>query len=181
MYSTYQRINNISAFVSSCLMGLLVAISVVSYIQLSVIGEPTGRLEVKPMGVQRAVSRPYSRKEQDIAFYRFDVQADLSQLFTWNTKQLFVYIIADYTNEKGISNEVVLWDRIVRRKRDARLNLESARGRYALRDPSLTFRNASPANFTLKYNVMPWIGGLTYGTAGQGSKPVPFARVKSSV
>ncbi|KAG9125460.1 hypothetical protein FRC07_007502 [Ceratobasidium sp. 392] len=181
MYSTYQRVNNISAFVSSCLMGLLVAISVVSYVQIWSIGEPSGRLDVKPMGVQRAISRPYSRKEQDIAFYRFDVQADLTPLFTWNTKQLFVYIIADYTNEKGISNEVVLWDRIVRRKRDSKLNIESARGRYSLKDPSLTFRNASPANFTLKYNVMPWIGALTYGAAAQSTKPVPFARVKTSV
>jgi hypothetical protein len=51
MYSSYQRINNISAFVSSCLMGLLVAISVTSYAQLWSIGEPVGSLSVKPMGV----------------------------------------------------------------------------------------------------------------------------------
>lgn len=39
-----------------------------------------------------------------------------------------------------INNEVVMWDRIVRRKRDAKLNIESARAKYPLRDPSLTFR-----------------------------------------
>ncbi|KAG8678890.1 hypothetical protein FRC08_017399, partial [Ceratobasidium sp. 394] len=104
-------------------MGLVVAISIVSYIQLWSIGEPGGRLGVKSLGVQRAVSRPYN----------------LTPLFTWNTKQLFVYIIADCTNEKRITNEVVLWDRIVRRKRDTKLNIESARGRYSLKDPSLTF------------------------------------------
>lgn len=29
--------------------------------------------------------------------------ADLSSLFNWNTKQLFVYLEAEYTNAKGVS------------------------------------------------------------------------------
>ncbi|KAF8597499.1 signal peptidase 22 kDa subunit [Ceratobasidium sp. AG-I] len=181
MYSTYQRVNNISAFVSSCLMCMLVAISVASYAQLWSIGEPSGRLEVKTTNIVRGVSRAYSKKEQDVAFFRFDAQADLSSLFTWNTKQLFVYMVAEYTNEKGMNNEVVMWDRIVRRKRDAKLNIESARAKYPLRDPSLTFRGASPANFTLKYNVMPWIGGLTYGIAAKVGEPVQFAQAQASL
>jgi signal peptidase complex subunit 3 len=28
---------------------------------------------------------------------------DLSSLFNWNTKQLFVYLEAEYTNAKGVS------------------------------------------------------------------------------
>lgn len=39
-------------------MTMLVAISIVSYIQLWTIGEPTGRLEVKPMNVQVFVFSP---------------------------------------------------------------------------------------------------------------------------
>ena len=31
---------------------------------------------------------------------------DLSSLFTWNTKQLFVYMVAEYTNEKGVSTRL---------------------------------------------------------------------------
>ncbi|CAE6540436.1 unnamed protein product [Rhizoctonia solani] len=181
MFSSYQRINNISAFASSCLMTLLVVISIVSYAQLWTIGEPDGRIEVKPMNVVKAISRPYSRKEQEVAWFRFDVQADLNSLFTWNTKQLFVYVVAEYTNQKGFSNEVVIWDRIVRRKRDSKLMIEAARAKYPIRDPSLSFKNSSDVHFTLRYNVMPWIGALTYGTGAQLTEPVPFAKVQSRV
>ncbi|CAE6413290.1 unnamed protein product [Rhizoctonia solani] len=181
MFSSYQRINNISAFASSCLMTLLVFISIVSYAQLWTIGEPDGRLQVKPMNVVKAISRPYSRKEQEVAWFRFDVKADLDSLFNWNTKQLFVYVVAEYTNQKGFSNEVVIWDRIVRRKRDSKLNIEAARAKYPIRDPSLSFRNSSDVNFTLRYNIMPWIGALTYGTGAKVNEPVPFAKVQSRV
>ncbi|CAE6360506.1 unnamed protein product [Rhizoctonia solani] len=157
MFSSYQRINNISAFASSCLMTLLVVISMVSYVQLWTIGEPDGRLEVKPMNVVKAISRPYSRKEQEVAWFRFDVQA------------------------VQFSNEVVVWDRIVRRKRDSKLMIEAARAKYPIRDPSLSFRNSSDVHFTLRYNVMPWIGVLTYGTGAKLTEPVPFAKAQSRV
>ncbi|CAE6397680.1 unnamed protein product [Rhizoctonia solani] len=133
------------------------------------------------MNVVKAISRPYSKKEQEIAWFRFDVQADLNPLFTWNTKQLFVYIVAEYTNQKGFANEVVVWDRIVRRKRDSKLNIETARAKYPIRDPSLSFRNSTDVHFTMRYNVMPWIGGLTYGTGAKINEPVSFAKVQSRV
>ena len=162
-------------------MTLLVLISIAGYAQLWSIGEPEGRIEVKPMNVVKAISRPYSRKEQEIAWFRFDVQADLSPLFTWNTKQLFVYVVAEYTNQKGFVNEVVMWDRIVRRKRDGKLNIEAARAKYPIRDPSLSFKNATAVDFTLRYNVMPWIGALTTGTSARINEPVAFAKAQSRV
>jgi signal peptidase complex subunit 3 len=64
-------------------------------------------------------------------------------LFHWNTKQLFIYITAEYNNPDGVSiyfpivgalgfqhlwdlqtrNEAVMWDRIVRRKEDALIDV----------------------------------------------------------
>lgn len=32
--------------------------------------------------------------------------ADLSPLFNWNTKQLFLYLDAEYTNAKGVRGRV---------------------------------------------------------------------------
>jgi signal peptidase complex subunit 3 len=86
-------------------------------------------------------------------------------------------------------NEVVMWDRIVRRKEDAMIDVV-APPKYPLRDmrysfkcipsfpcssniPNVVFRKSSPVQFTLKYNVMPYVGMLTYGEAAR-TEPEPF-------
>jgi signal peptidase complex subunit 3 len=38
---------------------------------------------------------------------RITLNKDLSSLFNWNTKQLFVYLEAEYTNAKGVSSRHV--------------------------------------------------------------------------
>jgi signal peptidase complex subunit 3 len=68
----------------------------------------------------------YSKKEEQYAVIRFSLDADLSSLFTWNTKQVFVYVTAVWpsTNashgsgdlEAGVGqavNEAVIWDTII--------------------------------------------------------------------
>lgn len=89
---------------------------------------------------------------------------DFTPLFNWNTKQLFVYLEAEYTNGQGVSNllpgsidvmpleipssnwsflevnnTVVLWDRIVQRKEDAMIDVVQ-KDKYKLRDLSGSFR-----------------------------------------
>lgn len=75
----------------------------------------------------RVRGRPhyYSTKKEEYANIRFSLDADLSSLFTWNTKQVFVYVTAvwpaDSTSsstgdlEAGITavNEAVIWDTII--------------------------------------------------------------------
>ncbi|CAL1705932.1 unnamed protein product [Somion occarium] len=97
----------------------------------------------------------------------------LTPLFNWNTKQLFLYVSAEYTNPQGIRNDVVIWDKIVRRKEDANITITS-RNKYTFRELSSTFRNIPPAHYSLKYNVMPYVGILTYGEAARTKEPVSF-------
>jgi hypothetical protein len=47
------------------------------------------------------------------------LDADLRSVFSWNTKQLFVYLQAEYSTPQNHLNEVVLWDQIVQRKEEA--------------------------------------------------------------
>ena len=65
---------------------------------------------------------------------------DLTPLFNWNTKQLFVYVQAEYTSADGTENEVVIWDRIIRRKEDAVIKVANGRPKYPLRDMARTFK-----------------------------------------
>ena len=60
---------------------------------------------------------------------------DLTSLFDWNTKQLFLYVDASYTSADGTANTVVVWDRIVRRKEDAKVKTRVT-AKYPIKDMS---------------------------------------------
>jgi signal peptidase complex subunit 3 len=71
----------------------------------------------KPLSVR---GRPhyYSTKKEEYAHIRFSLSADLSSLFTWNTKQVFVYVSASWPDAKAenktqLVNEAVIWDTII--------------------------------------------------------------------
>jgi len=170
MHTVYARFNNLSALLSSCVMALLGAIALSSFLFTS---DAAGDIVVSSVQVVPGNARRYAHKQQEFAFVNFNVTADLTPLFNWNTKQLFVYVSAEYTDNRGVANEVVIWDRIVRRKEDAHI-ATAGRNKYVFREMSRTFRNVPPAHYTLKYNVMPYVGVLTYGEAGRTLEPIPF-------
>ena len=72
----------------------------------------------------RVRGRPhyYSSKKEEYAIIKFSLEADLSSLFTWNTKQIFVYVTAEWpsTSPSGATlpgnattNQAVIWDTII--------------------------------------------------------------------
>jgi len=89
-----------------------------------------------------------------------------------------LYLEAEYTNKQGVKNEVVIWDRIVRRKEDAFVKFVG-KNKYMFRDISSTFKDSPPASYSLKYNVMPHVGVLTYGEAARTSEAVAFPPTQS--
>ncbi|ETW81129.1 hypothetical protein HETIRDRAFT_440637 [Heterobasidion irregulare TC 32-1] len=173
MHSLYARINNITATLSTCMMVLLAGIACSSSLFTA---DPKGTLNISSVQVFPGQTRRIPGRTQDFAFVNFNLTADLTPLFNWNTKQLFLYVGAEYTNAKGVKNEVVIWDRIVRRKEDAYIQVQG-KNKYPFRDPSEKFRNPEPAEYTLKYNLMPYVGLLTYGEAAR-TTPIPFPEAK---
>lgn len=108
-----------------------------------------------------------------------------------------------------VRNEVVFWDRIVRRKEDAVI-VVSGKNKYPFREVSAKFkyvaspyfrgvastfryprdycstnmhpcRGSTPANYTLKYNLMPFVGMLTYGEAARVTDPIDFPVARERV
>lgn len=59
----------------------------------------------------------YSTKKEEYAHIRFSLNADLSSLFNWNTKQVFVYVSASWPSNSSepatLDNEAVIWDTII--------------------------------------------------------------------
>ncbi|KAL2110259.1 hypothetical protein VUR80DRAFT_1411 [Thermomyces stellatus] len=78
---------------------------------------PSG--EITPENLQVSLGRPhyYSSKKEEHASIRFSLDADLSSLFTWNTKQLFVYVTAEWPDSDSPdgtpTNSAVIWDTII--------------------------------------------------------------------
>lgn len=103
--------------------------------------------------------------------------------------------IADDFNQ--VKNGVVIWDRIVRRKEDAVIKY-SGKNKYMFRDisssfkyafsshfPALqfifSFRNVPPASYSLKYNVMPYVGLLTFGEAARTTNTIAFPTLQPRI
>lgn len=47
-----------------------------------------------------------SREKNDLGFLTFDLKTDLTDLFNWNVKQLFLYLTAEYITPNNELNQV---------------------------------------------------------------------------
>ena len=101
-----------------------------------------------------------AKKRNDLGFLSFDLKADLTPLFNWNVKQLFLYLTAEYETKQNVSvssitifqkslhnqqsiiilifvqklNQVVLWDKIVVKGENYKIDMRSAKTKYQFWD-----------------------------------------------
>lgn len=189
MHNIFSRINNVSALFSSCMMALLAAIAISSFIFTADPQGDLGLLSIKVYARQnprhtviwflrwtypvipRLVRRKCMQSRNLLLsistwplvrpFYSFlydlyiHSSADLRPLFHWNTKQLFVWVEAEFNNTKKVcgptctneptpiipqaENTVIIWDRVVRRKEDADLKV-TGKNKYMLRELTKSFK-----------------------------------------
>ena len=50
-----------------------------------------------------------SRQESDLATIKFSIEGNLSRLFDWNTKQVFMYLVCEYTSTNNVSSNSILY------------------------------------------------------------------------
>ncbi|KAL9129496.1 MAG: hypothetical protein Q9217_002056 [Psora testacea] len=116
MHSTIVRAQNCFGFFTTVAFctALLTALSVLFIPQ-----NPSASIEPVLRNIQVIKGRPnyYSTKKEEYAHIKFDVDADLTSLFNWNTKQLFVWITATYPSSGPAPNtrlsQAVIWDTII--------------------------------------------------------------------
>ena len=70
--------------------------------------------------------------------------------------------------------QVVLWDKIIERKEDARIKVRSLRQKYAFLDQGAGLRGRD-LNLTLSWNVMPKVGRLVTRCKSFPAGPLPDA------
>ena len=115
MHNALNRLQTTFGFFTSCAFTLAAIIAFLSVIPLPApAGSPSASVAVS--NAQVVMGRPhyYSTKREEYAQIRFDLDADLTSLFTWNTKQVFVYLTTNYpSGPDGGSSEAVIWDLII--------------------------------------------------------------------
>ncbi|XP_025087559.1 LOW QUALITY PROTEIN: signal peptidase complex subunit 3-like [Pomacea canaliculata] len=119
------------------------------------------------------------RERSDLGFVVFDLSADLTPLFNWNVKQLFLYLTAEYKTEDHPLNQVVLWDKIIVRGENAILNLKNANTKYYFWDYGNGLKGNNNVTITLSWNVIPNAGTLPK-VAGDGRHRIQFPNEYSS-
>ncbi|KAM8842837.1 LOW QUALITY PROTEIN: signal peptidase complex subunit 3 [Synchiropus picturatus] len=113
------------------------------------------------------------RGRSDLGFVTFDLSADISPIFDWNVKQLFIYLSAEYTTKSNSLNQVVLWDKILLRGDNPKLVLRDRKTKYYFFDDGNGLRANKNVTLTLSWNVVPNAGILPLVT-GSGQVSIPF-------
>ncbi|KAK3325405.1 signal peptidase subunit-domain-containing protein [Apodospora peruviana] len=118
MYSSLVRLQNTFGFFTT------VIFVVAAFIAVSDVVTPrepvVATLKTNQVQVVRGRPHYYSSKKEEYAVIKFSLDADLSSLFTWNTKQVFVYVTAEWPSSSAAKiagnvteNQAVIWDTII--------------------------------------------------------------------
>jgi Signal peptidase subunit len=142
MHSTLNRLQQTFSHLTTLAFCLAFLISFLSLVPINLpfltptnvdLPPPTATIKARNVQVVRGRPHYYSPKREEYAHIRFDLDADLSALFNWNTKQVFVYVSVEYpsatppstglgkdgeqgtlpTTTKLGMNKAVIWDTII--------------------------------------------------------------------
>ena len=178
MNTLLSRSNAIFAFTLSVLAVLTIICSMSTafkdYSKLMQVKITTGQAVVKSVPDYSA-----NREKNDIGILRFNLDADLSKVFDWNTKQVFLYLTARYATRNNADNQVVLWDQIVLRGENPKVALNGQHTKYYFWDDGNGLRGNSNVTLTLSMNVIPNAGFLPITTASSShvfSFPVEYTK-----
>jgi len=97
----------------------------------------------------------------DLGVTKFDLEADFEPLFDWNVKQVFVYLLAEYSTAKHGINQIVLWDKIITQHDSVKkVALKNEDPKYYFKDDGRGLINNPNVTLNLHWNVVPNAGHL---------------------
>ncbi|KAI9208242.1 signal peptidase 22kDa subunit [Polychytrium aggregatum] len=165
MYGIQQRANNVFATFLSVAFAVVAIVAATSELMLR--WTPAPEINVSVNHVQLKIGRDsyYSPKSEQLATLSFNLEADLTPLFNWNTKQVFAYLVAEFDTKDYSPNQVTIWDDIITSKEDAYIKLKDKRQKYNLIALNDRIENAN-ASLSLHWNVNPYMGLLSWNHGG---------------
>ncbi|TPX45938.1 hypothetical protein SeMB42_g01961 [Synchytrium endobioticum] len=131
---------------------------------LALYGQSSTSIHVKDVMVKLGrIGNPYDRASpiSEEGIIDFNLDADLRSVFNWNTKQLFVYVLAEFETPANDTSAVVVWDDIIQRREKALIRLKGQRGEYRVSDMNHKL-SKDKARLSFHYNVIPHVGLLQW-------------------
>ncbi|KAK4179498.1 signal peptidase subunit-domain-containing protein [Triangularia setosa] len=189
MYSSLVRLQNTFGFFTTVAFAVALLISASDFLSVR---EPTVNvLKTTQLQVVKGRADYYSSKKEEYAIIKFTLDADLSSLFTWNTKQVFAYVTVEWPSAQSnnATNQAVIWDTIItapssdhlgnfspsklkRLRKSAngkgidpsrgKLQIKNQRLKYPLTHPTGKLAQTEDMQLKLHYNVQPWVGFLSW-------------------
>ncbi|CAA2984415.1 signal peptidase complex subunit 3B [Olea europaea subsp. europaea] len=150
MHSVMLRANALVTF-SVAILALMCAMASLS----DYLNSPSPTAQVQVLNVYRFQKK---RNGDDEVSLTFNISANLQSVFTWNTKQVFVFLAAEYGTPKNALNQISLWDSILPSKEDAKIWIQTT-NKYTFVDQGSNLRNKD-FNLTLHWHVMPKTGKM---------------------
>ena len=162
MHNVTARINS-SFFYGVTVIAILAALNLTSSF---FIDQPFSADLVKIVNTKLYTNSRFNWDEAEI---ELTLKADLTGVYNWNIKLIYLYIEIDYFSPER--NQVIVWDKIIWRDQYSKVlvELKNSKPKYLIKTKSHDLL-AREANATLKWEVVP-IAGFVYKMS---SKPVPL-------
>ncbi|RWR93721.1 signal peptidase complex subunit 3B [Cinnamomum micranthum f. kanehirae] len=150
MHSFLYRANAVLTFSVMVLAALCAMASFSDYLNV-----PSPNAYLKVVNINWLQKQPNGNDEVSL---KLDISADLQSLFTWNTKQVFVFVAAEYATSQNALNQVSLWDGIIPSREHAKFTIQT-NNKYRFIDQGSNLRGKD-FNLTLHWHVMPKTGKM---------------------
>lgn len=158
MYNVRNRLNviwTLAMFVLGVGAGTMaVSALVMSYVDPF---QPTASLQaVVPPQMYRARAG-FTGRPVDRTLVQVNGTVDFTPCFTWNTKQIFMYIVVEYSTSKYGRSEITIYDHIISNKESAVVDLKNAI-EYPTDHIEQNALAGVPAVMRVKYHLMSYTG-----------------------
>lgn len=171
MHSWWIRGNAVLTLCTSVLAVVCVAVTLTDYIHTSNPSIHAGLVEVQ--GLHKEYDRWVGYRER--AWVAVNLTANLQDSFTWNTRQIYLWLTAEYKTERNQLNQAVFWNWIIESKEDAYIRIPRLTHTHPsniskhplsehypldLTDQGENLRG-TPFNITVSWNIMPTVGAMS--------------------
>ncbi|PKA62436.1 Signal peptidase complex subunit 3B [Apostasia shenzhenica] len=119
---------------------------------------PSPTAGVKVLNINWFQKQPNGNDEVSLTL---NISADLQSLFTWNTKQVFVFVTAEYETPQNALNQVSLWDGIIPSKEHAQFSIHTTNKYRFVDQASHNNLRGKDFNLTLHWHIMPKTGKMS--------------------
>uniref|UniRef100_A0A0N4ZFD3 Signal peptidase complex subunit 3 n=1 Tax=Parastrongyloides trichosuri TaxID=131310 RepID=A0A0N4ZFD3_PARTI len=170
MHNLWSRFNNLLAFTLTVLAAATFAAFVSSYL---IHGTAVTTLDATNVRVKNVPSRIPGGHNNDFAHMQLNIEADLTSVFNWNVKELFVYLVAEYKSKNNAFNQVTLWDQVVLRNDRVVINEKNIYPEYYFFDDGSNLLKHDNVSLTLNWEVIP-NAGFMFHERVKGSHRIRF-------